>query len=144
MTRKRGASDSFPGDLAARELSRLAEALSEDANRAPGGRRMIGHSGDALRLAARALDVLATGGELRTRDRKPSGLISWKKKSMPMLRAVEAVEDAAHAGAESWTEAIDAAAAALGLDPRTIERHLARYLDERGMTRDDYLLFAPK
>ena len=126
--------DKFPGDLAVRYLTDVAEMLRNDASRDAGQRRMIGNSAAALHLAADMLTEIATGADARK-------LIDWRRKAMPMLRAVEAVHDAAHSGAQSWPEAIGVAAANLDADARTIERHFARWLRERGMTRADYLLF---
>ena len=123
----------FPGDWAAGELSELAKILRDDASREPGQRRLCGTSGNTLLMAADLLAALAVGADARK-------LIDWRRKAMPRTKAVEAVLGAACDGATDWSTARATAAEKLGLELRTIERHWAEYLRQRGMTESDYLL----
>jgi hypothetical protein len=122
----------FPADLATVELSELAKTLRDDAARPAGQRRLIGTPGRTLELAADVLDKLALRED-------PRDLIDGRIKAFPMLKAVEAVIDAAHDRAKDWPDAILTAAVELDLNVRTIERHWVRYLRERGMTQADYV-----
>jgi hypothetical protein len=93
---------------------------------------LIGTPGRTLELAADVLDKLALRED-------PRDLIDGRIKAFPMLKAVEAVIDAAHDRAKDWPDAILTAAVELDLNVRTIERHWVRYLRERGMTQADYV-----
>lgn len=119
-----------PGDAAAGELERLAEALREDAARPPGQRRLLGVTAPRwLTLAADVLADVARGQDGRQR-------IDWRRKAMTVERAVAAVLDAAPESV-NLTGAVALAAERLGLATRTVERHWTKYQRERGIT---YLL----
>lgn len=130
MTAPRVSGRKQPGDRAAGELERLAEALREDAARPPGQRRLLGVTAPRwLTLAADVLADVARGQDGRKR-------IDWRRKAMPRERAIAAVLDAAPEAA-NLTGAIALAAERLGLCDRTVERHWTADQRERGCT---YLL----
>jgi len=138
MTGKR-TNERIAGDFAIAQLNDLAKLLRADAKRPPGQRRMLGTSQVILELAAGILEHVAVGDDGRE-------LIDWRKKEMPMLRAVEEVNAAAWSDdprVTGWDDAKKLAAKNLRVSLRTIQRHWTAWLKRRGVTEDDVLFPCP-